>query len=344
MRAAGGFTMLELLVAMSIGVGMLVLLCSFAAAVRGAARVGGDRSDQHQRVRALADALVASLDRAGAGARTGTGRGSLVKFLPPIVPLDSTGLVVLGAAGDAPVAALAADAPSDAGTLELEYAAGCQAPCGLSDGAALLVFDTHGDFDVFTVTDVTGTVAAVRRHPTGTGGAYPRGSPALRIEPRMHVFDAGSLELRTSDGLGPSFPVVDGVVDLSFEYFGEAQPPTLPGAPAGRANCLFDAAGMASSGMAVLAGRGGTFAHLPLEMFADGPWCGTGPNPFDADLLRIRAVGVTARVQTGSAALRGTNARWFRVPGTSRESASQVRDLTFRARLTPPNLVRASVR
>jgi hypothetical protein len=31
-------------------------------------------------------------------------------------------------------------------------------------------------------------------------------------------------------------------------------------------------------------------------MFQDGPWCGSGDNEFDADLLRIRKVRVTLRM------------------------------------------------
>ena len=39
-------------------------------------------------------------------------------------------------------------------------------------------------------------------------------------------------------------------------------------------------------------------------MFTDGPWCGGGTTRFDADLLRIRLVRVTLRVQATAATMR----------------------------------------
>ena len=45
--------------------------------------------------------------------------------------------------------------------------------------------------------------------------------------------------------------------------------------------------------------------------------CGSADNQFDADLLRIRKVRVTLRVQAAQPALRGTDTRLFRNPGTA---------------------------
>jgi len=70
-------------------------------------------------------------------------------------------------------------------------------------------------------------------------------------------------------------------------------------------------------------------ARLPLSAFTDGPWCpdGASPNRFDADLLRIRLVRVTLRVQAQSASVRGTDMHWFSRPGAAREAARLVPDL-----------------
>jgi hypothetical protein len=184
-------------------------------------------------------------------------------------------------------------------------------------------------------------VATVQRHPAGTGGSYPRGAPVLLATSQFYFRDGVASELRRSDGLGPSFAVASGVIDLAFEYFGEAQPPSMPVAAAGVGNCLYDAAGAPLSAMPVLPGAVGSLVSLDLSMFADGPWCGTGPTPFDADLLRVRAVRMTARLHTLNAALRGAGA-WFGVPGSARESALLVPDVMLRADVTPPNLVRAA--
>ena len=41
--------------------------------------------------------------------------------------------------------------------------------------------------------------------------------------------------------------------------------------------------------------------QLPLALFRDGPFCGSGAMQYDADLLRIRRVVVRVRVRAGSA-------------------------------------------
>jgi hypothetical protein len=43
-------------------------------------------------------------------------------------------------------------------------------------------------------------------------------------------------------------------------------------------------------------------------MHTDGPYCGGSGNQFDADLLRIRKVRVTLRMQVANPALRGGTA------------------------------------
>jgi hypothetical protein len=40
---------------------------------------------------------------------------------------------------------------------------------------------------------------------------------------------------------------------------------------------------------------------IPLERFTDGPWCGPARSPFDADLLRVRAIGLDIRIEDAAA-------------------------------------------
>ena len=41
--------------------------------------------------------------------------------------------------------------------------------------------------------------------------------------------------------------------------------------------------------------------EIPLERFTDGPWCGPAGSPFDADLLRVRAIGLDIRIEDAAA-------------------------------------------
>ena len=67
-------------------------------------------------------------------------------------------------------------------------------------------------------------------------------------------------------------------------------------------------------------------------MLTDGPFCGGGDNQFDADLLRVRKVRVTLRVQAAVPALRGTDTTLFKNPGTSQGGDRYVPDYTVSVR------------
>ena len=76
----------------------------------------------------------------------------------------------------------------------------------------------------------------------------------------------------------------------------------------------------------------------------DGPWCpdASSANRYDADLLRIRKVRVTIRLQTGNAALRGSlttgNDALFANAGTATSAAQTVSDQSIRFDVSPRNM------
>jgi hypothetical protein len=67
---------------------------------------------------------------------------------------------------------------------------------------------------------------------------------------------------------------------------------------------------------------------LTEEQLKDGPWCpdSAAPGRYDADLLRIRKVRVTLRVQAASPSLRGPTGTLFTRGGTSRGSERFIPD------------------
>lgn len=85
----------------------------------------------------------------------------------------------------------------------------------------------------------------------------------------MRFDSSGAAQLMRYDGSKSDLPVVDHVIGLRFDYFGEAG------------------------------------VVLPLSGFADGPWL-IEPlsGVFDADLLAVRRVGVTLRVRRSRQILR----------------------------------------
>ena len=339
-----GYTLIELIVAAALLIMLSALTCSILMDARTAIDVSSERADLHQRARVGTEAIASAIRDAGAGSTRGINAGPLVRWLPPVWPgrsnrTDSTRAVTtIHVLPDVPPATLRFDVPADATTLDFDHGGGCSLPCGFFDRMTIVLLDGLGNFDVFVVLQTDGASATVRRLAGGTRASYASGIAVLPAELRTVYWNADTRELRTDGGDQSDFPVVNEVVDLSFEYFGDPLPPAEPRPPAGVENCLYDTAGLAWPGLQLFERVGGTMALLSPAVFEDGPWCGSGTEPFDADLLRIRSVRATARLQTGNALYRGADARWFRHPGLAADGARTIRDFVVETTITPRNL------
>ena len=111
--------------------------------------------------------------------------------------------------------------------------------------------------------------------------------------------------------VGNDVPVADNVVGLSFEYFGNANPP-LPT----------------------------NLVPLAAAELTDGPWRPDDGNAarWDADLLRVRTIAVTLRVQAAAAALRGPAGVLFAHAGTATSVRRWAPDVEIRFQVAPRNL------
>jgi hypothetical protein len=87
-----------------------------------------------------------------------------------------------------------------------------------------------------------------------------------------------------------------------------------------------------------LAATDGSLAALTSAMLSDGPYCGAGDNQFDVDLLRVRKVRVTLRMQAASASLRGNDPTRFINRGTAVGGDRYVPDYQSQFEVTPRNL------
>lgn len=339
-----GYTLIELIVAAALLVALSALTCSILIDARTAIDISGERADLHQRARVGAEAIASAIRDAGAGPVRGIATGPLVRWLPPLWPgranhTDVTrALTIIRALPQVAPAILRFDVPSDPTGLDFDHGGACTLPCGFFDRMTIVLLDRLGNFDLFVLLQTDGASASVRRLPGGTGAAYASGTAVLPAELRTVYWNRDGRELRTDGGDRSDFPVVNDIVDMSFQYFGDPLPPTEPQPPAGIENCLYDSAGVPWPGRQVLERAGGTLAVLDPAAFEDGPWCGAGPEPFDADLLRIRSVRVTVRLQVGNALYRGGDVRWFRNPGLATDSARMVRDFVIHTSIAPRNL------
>jgi type II secretory pathway pseudopilin PulG len=251
------------------------------------------------------------------------------------------------------------------------------AAASADDATQAVIYDGTGAFDEFVVTavDESSSHLGFQHLQQGTfSQAYRVPSRISEVKSRSYFLKTDTNQLMQDDGLGTMVPVLDNVVGLSFEYYGEPSPPTFVAstgdlsttygpAPPGLAaatsiagwspgeNCVWaihaTAGGRAYASRLLELGDGrGALVPLPAAMLTDGPWCpnASNSNRYDADLLRIRKIRVTVRVQTGNRALRGSG--WltmgpdalFTNSGTARSLSNTVSDQAIRFDVTPRNL------
>jgi type II secretory pathway pseudopilin PulG len=264
--------------------------------------------------------------------------------------------------------------PAQSGDVRVNISPGCSLnddACGLSQAGTALVYESTGAFDLFAVTGATGSLLHVRHTFDDSPAVFPAGSRIVQAIVRSYFLrvdpQTGSQQLMRGDGDGgPLAPVVDHVVGLSFEYFGSPAPPAMRADladPAGPwttygpkpplpdlqpttyppgENCVFTTDGMTPGSRlpSLEPDAPGTLARLTAEELTDGPWCpdAAHANRFDADLLRLRKIRVTVRVESAIDQLRGPAGVFFSRPGSSRGGRQWLPDLEIRFTITPRNL------
>lgn len=293
---------------------------------------------------------------------------------PPGTARDDV-LTTIAVPTTAAQAALAQAWTAGSGSIGLTLEPGCPAgdgSCGFAAGMRVLVFDGTGAFDVLIVDAVAGSELSVRNIGPDQDHVYPAGAKIVEAVLRMYAVDPGDTEsgpeLVRDEGGGPQ-PVVDHLVRFAVEYEGDPLPPQVlapaddpvgpwttygpppPAAdvavgawPAGE-NCVIrrDAASglpVPRAGMSVLGPDDGPLVPLPSARLSDGPWCpdAAASGRYDADLLRIRLVRITVRVESALDALRGPASVLFSRTGTGNRARGLVPDREVVVAIAPRNL------
>jgi hypothetical protein len=283
-------------------------------------------------------------------------------------------VTVLYASSDAPQTTIRQPMPARGDLVTLNLDPGCAAGdplCGFSEGMDVLILGGDGAFDTFTITAVAPPRLALRHNGADWSKVYPAGSPIIQVVTRTYYFrEEGpgrpSQLVRYDGGIRPDVAVIDHLASLSFEYFGDPSPPRMvrplsdargpwttygpPPAmvnsaalpPTAGSNCAFVGSGgpLAVPRLAPLGVDGAALVRLPLAAFTDGPWCpdDTAPGRFDADLLRVRSVGVTLRIESALAALRGPAGTLFAHAGKATVADRYAPDIEVHLRVTPAAL------
>jgi hypothetical protein len=231
-----------------------------------------------------------------------------------------------------------------------------------------MMYDDSGNYDIFTITNVQSNALHLQHNEDSlTYTGYDRDTTKIvQAANFVYYLNTTTNQLMFYDGgIGADVAVADNVVGLSFEYYGDPQPPTWrPGKavsdkigpwttygpkPSALAvapwsigeNCIFSNDGSGPQPKLPALGAMGTgLVKLTPAQLTDGPWCpnAASNNRWDADLLRIRKVAVTLRVQAANAALRGPASALFAKGGTSRGGERWVPDQEIRFEISPRNL------
>ncbi len=349
-----GYSLIELIVSTAIMITVTGAIFGLMNPAQGSAQTQPEVADMQQRMRVGNETLFKEMVMAGAGPYQGPVTGTLVNFFAPVLPRrigrvdpdpattfkDDT-ITLSYIPNSYSQTTISASMPNVSAELKVTAQPNCPADagnlCGFEEGMDVIIFDTSGNFDMFTITHVQDAAAHLQHRGQDLSVPYDAGASVTQIVSNTFYLNQATNQLMRYNGGTNDVPLVDNVVDLRFEYFGDINPPKNPKPLAGKANCLYDAAGNLLP-LPTLSPDDGSLAILSGAMLSDGPMCGGGTNQFDADLLRIRKVRMTMRVQAASPSLRGTDTTLFRNPGTSRGGEKFVPDYTISFEVSPRNL------
>ena len=389
-RGDTGFTLIEMLVSSAIMVIVTGAIFGLMNPAQGTFRVQPEVSDVQQRLRVGIDTLQKDLVMAGAGTYNGQAAGALSYYIAPIMPYRAFGDVTDPSQGvffrddvvsmvyvpnTAAQTTISQEMPPKSTEMKVNNQPNCppekgEELCGFSEGTQAIIFDAEGNWDMFVITQVQAPALHMQHREDDFTVKYEASSSLTEAVSAMYYLKTDeatkTYQLMYFDGWNVDLPVVDNVVKLQFQYFGDPQPPQLTGKPLGKKpgpwttygpappllgvvkggypageNCTFQVVGGVQVPRLVPLSAGGVGqVELTKAELTDGPWCpdAAKPNRFDADLLRIRRVRATIRVQAAAASMRGPASALFTKGGTATASARIIPDQEVQFDVTPRNL------
>jgi hypothetical protein len=387
-----GFTIIELLIATAIMLTVTGTVFSLLNPTQGIYKTQPEVADVQQRLRVGVDTMQKDLVMAGAGTYMGSAAGALTNFFAPVMPIrigeiDSDqekgvyyrndAISVMYVPPSPAQTTIRAGMPMSSAELKVDAMLNCgpdrkDALCGFEEGMRVIIFDPSGAFDWMTITEVQDAALHMQHNRDKLTNSYTANAAITQVATHTYYLKSdastNTYQLRHYDGDQVDLPVLDDVVKLEFQYFGEPQPPRLlpnavlssnygpwttygpkpPVLSENRAsdtwgsgeNCVFQVVDGTHAPRLPALSAGQNQVELTEAMLTDGPWCPdeTKTEKWDADLLRIRRIRVNIRVQVGKATLRGPAGMLFAKGGTSSGGYNLVPDQEIRFDVAPRNM------
>jgi type II secretory pathway pseudopilin PulG len=192
---AGGFSLVELLIAMAMMVAFGSVVMALIIAGQSMARMQPEAADLQQRARVALQTLGAELAVAGAGFDRGPLAGSLARHFPPVVPSSDGGITMWYIAGREAQTTLVA--PFAQGAVDVFVESGD----AFSPASTAIVLDSRGCRDVLRIDEVTSTSLRIR--PGVRGCDYDAGAAIGQGEVRTYRVDPATRQLLRRDGSDP---------------------------------------------------------------------------------------------------------------------------------------------
>jgi len=406
MRRQTGFSIIELVVSMGLMLGITAAVFAMLNPSHGSFAVEPEVADMQQRVRVSADTLAKDLVMAGGGAYQGQNAGSLAYFFATVLPYrrgkinpDPVGtfktdtisiLYVPPTQGQTSICVTDKNndpcgMPGPSAELKTVEEPGCpvdpatgkiETLCSFEDGMDAMIYDATGSYDTFTITavqDDAGTGGHIQHNLDNFSKAYQPGARIVQMASHTYYLKTDVANktyqlMHYGGGNGADVPLVDNVVALAFDYYGEARPAMRNTKPLTDSNGPWTTYGPRPPALAVQetaypAGENCVFkinagnqvprlddlsnpanpnglVKLTAAQLTDGPWCpdAVTPSRWDADLLRIRKIGVRIRVMSSNDALRGPASMLFTYAGTAKAGSRYAPDQEIQVMITPRNL------
>lgn len=353
-----GYVLVELLISAAVACALLTVILRLCVTAQESVRIHGNHADLQQRLRVAVETIRRDLLDAGGGLSNGV-PGPLVDAFAPVVPArlgvrgadadlayHSDRITIMYVPRDASQTRLRANMPALTGPLVVEGSApGCPSGgvCGFRTGDRVLIFapaDGDGSHDVFTIGGVD-AVQGLLTPAAPLSRTYGANSPVATVIQRVYYLDRAGRRLMVYDGDRSDVPVVDHVVDLRFTFYADPLPTGVTPPLDGAFNCAY---AVGTPPVPLLQDLGGlSLVSLTASQLTDGPPCGAWPRRFDADLLRVRRVRVSLRLEAEGAEFRGPGAA-FANPGTSVDARRYIPDLQLTFDVAPRNFLNTALR
>ena len=318
-RKVAGFSLVELTITLALTLALTAAVFTLTQSSRGAAEAQSEAADLQQRTRVAVDTITRDLIVAGAGPYLPAYAGPLNAWIPSVMPYrrgtvgsDPPGtfrtdvMTVMFVPTTAAQTTLTSDVAPGAETLPVARVPVCAAGvnlCAFSPGMTVLAYDSGGAYELFTIAAVFDGLSQIAT-TTPASALFAAGTAVVAVEVHSYSLKTDtttqSRQLVDHDGTtNAKVPVLDHVAALAFDY------------------------------------------DVPAAELVDGPWRPdvVSDGRWDADLLRIRTVGVTVRLEAALAALRGPAGALFSNGGTATNPRSWVPDQEVRFHVSPRNLI-----